>query len=140
SDMPWAQDRLGPARLAGAYAWQRLLGAGARIVGGSDFPVEGVDPVRGGLYAALTRQDPGGQPPGGWLADQRMTLEQALRAVSADAAWAAFEDGWRGRAAVGQAADLTVLDRALGADPARTLGAARVDLTIVGGRVVHERP
>jgi predicted amidohydrolase YtcJ len=137
SDMPWAEARLGAARLAGAYAWRRLLDAGASLVGGSDFPVEKVEPIGGGLYAAVTRMDPAGQPPGGWLPDQRLSLDEAVRAFTAEAAWAAFEEAWRGHAAPGQVADLTVLDRDL--PDAAALLKAEVDLTIVGGRIVYER-
>jgi predicted amidohydrolase YtcJ len=139
SDMPWAESRLGRARLAGAYAWRRFLDAGVHIAGGSDFPVEDVDPIGGGLYAAVTRADHKGQPPGGWLPDQKLTLEEAVRAFSVDAAAAAFQEGWRGRIKVGQAADLTVLDRELGGSPGRALATARADLTIVAGGVRYER-
>jgi predicted amidohydrolase YtcJ len=139
SDMPWAEARLGRARLAGAYAWRRFLDAGVHIAGGSDFPVEDVDPIGGGLYAAVTRSDHKGQPPGGWLPDQKLTLEEAVRAFSVDAAAAAFQEGWRGRIKVGQAADLTVLDRELGGSPGRALASARADLTIVAGAVRYDR-
>ena len=77
SDMPWAGDRVGPARLAGAYAWRKVLNADGRLALGSDFPVESADP-RLGLYAAVTRQDLKGQPPGGWLPGERLTREEAL--------------------------------------------------------------
>ena len=85
SDMPWAERRVGKERIAGAYAWRRFLDSGARLALGSDFPVESVDP-RLGLYAAATRQDREGHPPGGWLADQRLTAAVALRGFTADAA------------------------------------------------------
>ncbi|MFP3648904.1 amidohydrolase family protein, partial [Paraburkholderia sp. SIMBA_054] len=78
SDMPWAEDRLGPQRILGAYAWQRLLHSGARLALGSDFPVESPDP-RLGLYAAVTRQDRSGQPPGGWQPEQKLSLAEAVR-------------------------------------------------------------
>src|SRR5262249_45080421 len=134
SDMPWAEARLGRARLACAYAWRRFLAAGVRLAAGSDFPVEGGGPGRGGLYAAVARTDALGKPAGGWLPDQRMTLDEAVAAFSATGAYAAFQEGWRGRAAVGQAADLTVLDRGLGGDVAAALRGARIALTMVGGR------
>lgn len=110
SDMGWAQDRVGPERILGAYAWRRMLGSGARLALGSDFPVEQVDP-RLGLYAAVTRQDRAGQPPGGWQPDQRLTAAEALRGFTADAAWAGHDEAQVGRLQPGLHADFVVLDR-----------------------------
>lgn len=110
SDMGWAQDRIGPERILGAYAWRRMLGSGARLALGSDFPVEQVDP-RLGLYAAVTRQDRAGQPPAGWQPDQRLTAAEALRGFTADAAWAGHDEAQVGRLQPGLRADFVVLDR-----------------------------
>ncbi|MBP7146292.1 MAG: amidohydrolase [Acidobacteria bacterium] len=110
SDRPWAGERLGPSRVAGAYAWGALLHAGAHLAFGSDFPVELPDP-RLGLYAAVTRQDLDGDPPGGWMPDQRLSLEQALAAFTSGAAWAAQQEGELGRLAPGYWCDLTVFER-----------------------------
>ncbi len=77
SDMRWIEKRIGPDRVAGAYAWQRFLKLGIPVANGSDFPVEEPNPMLG-LYAAITRQDREGNPPGGWTPEQRMTREQAL--------------------------------------------------------------
>ena len=96
SDMPWAESRIGAQRLEGAYAWQRFLRAHVRIALGSDFPVESPDP-RLGLYAAVTRQDLTGFPPGGWMASQRLTPAEALRGFTSDAAWAGFMEREVGR-------------------------------------------
>jgi predicted amidohydrolase YtcJ len=134
SDMPWAEQRVGAQRIRGAYAWRQILAAGGRIVGGSDFPVEDVPP-RLGLYAAVTRQDASGQPPGGWYPEERLTLEEAVRIFTVEPAYASFAEHRRGRVAVGLDADLTVFDRALVADA--SLLQTEVELTIVGGRVVH---
>jgi len=109
SDMPWAEARIGPERLAGAYAWRRFLAAGVRLALGSDFPVESPDP-RLGLYAAVTRQDLAGRPPGGWLPEQRLSPAEALRGFTVDAAWAAFMEQEVGRLAPGLRADFVVLD------------------------------
>jgi predicted amidohydrolase YtcJ len=125
---------VGAQRILGAYAWRKILDAGGRIVAGSDFPVEGVPP-RLGLYAAVTRQDPQGQPEGGWYPAERLTLEEAVRIFTVEPAYAAFAEHRRGRLAVGQDADLTVFDRALAADA--SLLETEVEMTIVGGRVVH---
>lgn len=136
SDMPWAEARLGPARLRGAYAWRSILATGAHVAFGSDFPVEETSPLLG-VYAAVTRQDASGNPPGGWLSDERLSLAEALRLFTVEPAYAAFAEAHRGRLAAGFVADLTVFDRPLPAD--RGLLETKVDLVIVGGRVVRER-
>jgi predicted amidohydrolase YtcJ len=136
SDMPWAEARLGPERIVGAYAWRSIAKAGGFIVAGSDFPVEDVAPL-GGVFAAVTRTDAKGQPAGGWYPDQRLTLDEALAAFTAAPARAGFVEDHRGRMAPGMVADLTVYDRRLTADA--SLLATEVDLTIVGGEIVYER-
>ncbi|MFO1392481.1 MAG: amidohydrolase [Steroidobacteraceae bacterium] len=110
SDMPWARDRIGPQRLEGAYAWQRFRQARVRLALGSDFPVESPDP-RLGLYAAVTRQDLAGNPPGGWYPRQRLTRLEALQGFTTDAAWAGFMEHEVGHLAPGMRADFIVLDR-----------------------------
>jgi hypothetical protein len=109
SDMPWAEARVGPLRIPGAYAWRRFLQAHVRLALGSDFPVESADP-RLGLYAAVTRQDLAGFPPGGWLPDQRLTPTEALRGFTVDAAWAGFMEHEVGRLVPGLRADFVLLD------------------------------
>ncbi len=139
SDMPWAGDRLGPRRVAGAYAWRQLLRSGARIPGGSDFPVESENPFLG-LYAAITRQDPTGLPAGGWQPEERMTRMEALRAFTIDAAWAGFREDDLGSITVGKRADLVILARnPLEVDP-RDLLSMRPEAVIVEGRVVRALP
>ncbi|MCU0682497.1 MAG: amidohydrolase [Polyangiaceae bacterium] len=137
SDMPWASTRLGPQRLAGAYAWRSLLTSGAHLPAGSDAPVEAIDPVFG-LYSFVTRQDHEGKPPGGWLPAERLRLDEAARAFGEEAAFAAFEERWRGRAAEGMAADVTVFDRRLDEANPASIRDARVRLTIVGGKIAFE--
>ncbi|KRG39641.1 amidohydrolase [Stenotrophomonas pictorum JCM 9942] len=110
SDMGWAEQRVGPERIKGAYAWQRYLHSGARLALGSDFPVEQVDP-RLGLYAAVTRQDRDGQPPGGWQPEQRLSAAEALRGFTRDAAWAGHDEAEVGTLKRGLRADFVVLDR-----------------------------
>jgi len=138
SDMPWAGDRLGQARLAGAYAWRKVLDAGGRLALGSDFPVESADP-RLGLYAAVTRQDLQGNPPGGWLPGERLTREEALRGFTLDAAWSLFLDQEVGSLAVGKRADLVVFGRDPMTVPELEIPQAAVDYTVVEGRVVYQR-
>jgi predicted amidohydrolase YtcJ len=134
SDMPWAEKRVGPSRIEGAYAWKSLLRSGARLAGGSDFPVESEDP-RLGFYAAVTRQDRSGKPQGGWRPSERLSRAEALALFTSNAAWAVFEEKSRGRIAAGFEADLTVF----GADPMAVADSAipeiPVVLTMVGGRV-----
>ncbi len=136
SDMPWAEARLGPERIKGAYAWRRVLDAKGFIVAGSDFPVEDVAPLAG-IYAAVTRTDAQGQPAGGWYPDQKLTLDEAIFAFTAAPAVAGFVEDFRGHLAPGMVADLTVYDRPLVAD--HTLLEAHIDATIVGGELVYER-
>jgi predicted amidohydrolase YtcJ len=134
SDMPWAEARVGPARIAGAYAWRTLKRAGARLAGGSDFPVESENPLHG-FYAAVTRQDLRGQPSGGWRPAERLTRSEALALFTSDAAWAAFEEGSRGKIAPGFAADLTVFAKDPMTAPEGEIPTIPVVLTVVDGRV-----
>ncbi len=136
SDMPWAQERLGSERIAGAYAWRRLKNSGARLAGGSDFPVESENPLLG-FYAAVTRQDLDGKPPGGWRPQERLTRKEALALFTSDAAYAAFEEDRRGRIAPGFEADLTVFARDPMTVPEREIPRIPVVLTLVGGKVAY---
>jgi predicted amidohydrolase YtcJ len=125
SDKPWVEARLGKERLAGAYAWRRMLQAGVHLCLGSDFPVEEPS-LTAGLRAAVTR--------GGWTVDQKLTLDEAIAGYTTGAAYASFAETWRGRVAAGQAADLTVFDK-----PTATLLEAHPVMTIVAGRLVYEK-
>jgi predicted amidohydrolase YtcJ len=136
-DMRWAGDRLGPKRVAGAYAWRWFLDAGVPLAFGSDFPVEIVNPFYG-IYAGITRQDEKGLPAGGWLPGQKLTLEETLRGFTAGSAYAAFEESRLGVLKVGMKADLTVVDRDLfKVSPAEILK-TRVVMTVVDGEIVAE--
>ncbi len=139
SDMPWAPRRLGDARIAeGAYAWRKLIASGAALAHGSDFPVERPDPLLG-FYAAITRQDAHGQPPGGWAPDQRLTREEALHAMTRGAAFAAHAERDLGSIEPGKLADFVVLSRdIMQVEPHDVLSTAIVR-TVVGGRTVYER-
>lgn len=137
SDMPWAEDRVGPVRLQGAYAWQRFRDAGVRLALGSDFPVESPDP-RLGLYAAVTRQDRAGNPQGGWLPGQRLEPAQALQGFTADAAYAAGNEAQTGRLAPGLRADFVVLRQDPLAIDSGQLDDVEVLSTWVDGKAVYE--
>lgn len=136
SDMYWADDRLGPERLTEAYPWQSLIQTGAIIPNGSDAPVELPDPLAG-LYAAVTRQDQNGWPPGGWRPEERMTTTTAVKSFTEWPAYASFEEKHKGKIAPGYYADFTVLNKNLLAVPPEEILNANVTFTIVNGVVVY---
>jgi len=139
SDMRWAETRVGPQRAAGAYAWASLLRTGVPIAGGSDFTVESHNPFLG-VYAAITRQNADGEPPGGWHPEQRMTRQEVLRSFTLDAAYAAFEEDSKGSLEPGKLADFIVIDRdVMTCEPAQILN-TRVLQTVIGGEVVYRAP
>ncbi|WP_454831931.1 amidohydrolase [Pseudoxanthomonas wuyuanensis] len=137
SDMPWAQDRLGAQRIQGAYAWQRFLASGAKLALGSDFPVESPDP-RFGLYAAVTRQDREGRPPGGWLPGQKLSPSEALRGFTRDAAYAGRDETEVGQLAAGLRADFVILAQDPLSAPAQALDRLEILSTWVDGKPVFE--
>lgn len=138
SDMRWAEERVGTERLAGAYAWQRILDAGVHLALGSDFPVEPVNPWLG-IHAAVTRQDRDGNPEGGWLPDQRLSVDETLRGFTVDAAYAGFAENRVGTLEAGKYADFIVID----ADPYQVdpadLAGIKVLKTVVGGEEVYRK-
>lgn len=140
-DMPWAEARIGAERIKGAYAWRSLRRASARLVFNSDMPATDYN-IFYGLHSAVARQDKHGQPAGGWRPEERMTIEEAIRGWTSWAAYAAFAEQETGTIAPGRRADLTVLDidpfQIGEKDPSKLLG-GRVLVTVIGGRVVHER-
>jgi predicted amidohydrolase YtcJ len=137
-DGRWAWKRLDSPRLAGTYAFRTLLDTGARPAFGSDWTVAPLDPIWG-LYAAVTRRTLDDRNPGGWLPEQKITLEEALRAYTWGVAYAGFRDDRIGVLRPGMLADLVLLDRDLFRVAPETIHEARVRATIVGGRVVFER-
>jgi predicted amidohydrolase YtcJ len=138
SDMPWAQARVGPERIQGAYAYESLARAGAKTAGGSDFPVESENPMLG-LFAAVARRDADGKPAGGWRPEEKLSRAEAVALFTTGAAWAAFEEKSRGRIAEGFDADFTILS----GDPLRVaedrIPGLETVATVVGGRVVYAR-
>lgn len=137
SDMYWAEDRVGANRLDGAYAWRSFLEEGVVLAFGSDFPVEQVNPLLG-FHAAVTRQDATGWPEGGWLPDQRVTREEALRAFTIDAAYAAFQEHELGSLEPGKQADFVILSRDIMTVPAAEILETRVVATYLGGEAVYQ--
>lgn len=139
SDMPWAEERLGPKRIEGGYAWRSVLDSGIPVAFGSDFPVEAVSPFLG-LHAAVTRQDLKGHPPGGWTPAEKISIREAIHGFTEGAAFAAFAEDRRGRIEPGMQADFVVLDRnLLEIDPSE-IPDTRVLYTVSGGEIVYENP
>ena len=138
SDMYWVGKRLGPTRTLGAYAWRSLLESGVVIPNGSDFPVEAVNPLIS-FHAAIARQDARDWPAGGWLPEQRMTREEALKSMTLWPAYAGFQEGELGSLSVGKRADFVILDRDIMRVPAELVLGTRVRSTWLGGREVYRQ-
>lgn len=139
SDKNMAGDRLGVQRLRGAYAWQKFLEQGTIIASGSDFPVEHANPFYG-LHAAVTRQDQDNRPVGGWLPKEKMTLVQALRSFTLDAAYAAHQDTRLGSLETGKRADFILVDRDIFDVDPEALWQTQVLETWVGGVRRYSHP
>lgn len=137
SDLPWASQRLGEARvLEGAYVWQKLKRSGAVLINGTDAPVEDVDPIRS-YYASVTRQSETGVPQGGYQPDQKLTRLEALKSYTKDAYWGSFAEANGGVIAPGKWADLTVLSLDILSVPDPEILKTRVLYTIVNGKVAY---
>jgi len=137
-DGRWAEERIGPERCADAFVFRSLLDRGVRLAFGSDWPVAPLDPLLG-IDAAVHRLTLGGRYPGGWHPEQRIGVAEALRAFTADAAYAIFRESDLGALEVGKLADLVVLSRDI-TDPANqdAIAETRVELTMLGGRVIYD--
>jgi len=142
-DMRWMEERIGPERSKGAYAFKTLLANGAALSFGSDWPGTSAALYHMHpkylIYAAVTRQTLNGTPEGGWFPEERITVEQALRAYTINNAAAAFEGGRRGTLAAGKLADITVFDRNMMRIAPADILKTEVTHTVVGGRVVYAR-
>jgi len=137
SDMNMAEDRVGPDRIRGAYAWQTFLNQGTVIAGGSDFPVEDVNPFYG-LYSSVTRQDHDGMPEGGWYSEHRMSRVETLRSFTLDAAYAAHQENQLGTLEPGKWADFIVIDRDFFTVDASEIWQTEVLQTWVAGEKVFD--
>lgn len=137
SDMNMAEDRVGPDRILGGYAWRRLLDSGAVIASGSDFPVELSNPFHG-LYAAVTRQGRDGEPEDGWFADQVLTRGEALHSFTLAAAYSAHQENRVGSLEPGKWADFIIIDRDYFTIPASQIDDIIVLQTWVGGEKVYD--
>ena len=137
SDMAWVEKRVGPERIKGAYAWRSLLATGVHLPLSSDFPGEAVNPFYG-IYAAVTRQDPNGNPRDGWNPEQRLTLSEALRGYTIEAAFAEFEEKIKGSIEKGKLADLTIIRQDIGGLKPKEILSIKVLKTFVSGKLVYE--
>ncbi len=137
-DGRWAERVIGARRSETTYAFRSLLDSGARLAFGSDWFVAPPTPLEG-VYAAVTRRTLDGAHPDGWVPQQKITIEESLRAYTIGAAYAGFQEGSLGSLAPGKLADLVIVDRDLFNTPPTEIGEAKVVMTIVGGRVVYER-
>lgn len=136
SDMRWAEKRLGPDRIAGAYAWQRFWKMGIPIANGSDFPVEDPNPLWG-FYSSFTRQDHTGFPAGGWTPNEKLTREQALESFTLVPARAAFEEKVKGSLTPGKLADFVILERDIMTVEPKAILDTKVRMTVLGGKIVY---
>jgi predicted amidohydrolase YtcJ len=138
SDMYWAGNRLGQGRLLGAYAWRSLLNTGIVIPNGSDAPVEAINPLLS-FHSAVARQDAENWPAGGWMNEQRMTREEALKSMTIWPAFAGFQEGTMGSLAPGKLADFVILDRDIMTVADRDILGTSVVATYISGKAVYER-
>jgi predicted amidohydrolase YtcJ len=139
SDRPWAIERLGEKRIKeGAYMWQALLKSGAKIVNGTDAPVEPVNPIPS-FYASVTRKTLAGEPEGGYEPEEKMTRQQALRSYTLDAAYGAFEESIKGSIAPGKLADFVIFTKDIMTIDEPEILTTKVSMTIMGGKIVYSR-
>ena len=136
SDMNMAEDRVGPDRIEGGYAWKTFLEQGTVVASGSDFPVEDVNPFYG-LYSAITRQDHQGNPEGGWHPDEALSRENALRSFTIDAAYAGHQEEILGTLEDGKWADFILIDRDIMDVPREEIWQTKVLETWVAGEQVY---
>jgi predicted amidohydrolase YtcJ len=139
SDRPWAIERLGEKRIVeGAYMWQALVKSGARIVNGTDAPVEPLNPIPS-FYASVTRKTLKGDPPGGYEPAQKLTREQALRSYTLDAAYGAFEENIKGSIEPGKLADFTIFSKDIMTIAEDEILKTEVSMVIVDGKVAYKK-
>ena len=137
TDMRWAEDRVGRDRIKGAYAWATMLKNGVRLAFGTDYDVEPISPFRG-LYACVTRERPEGGPKNGWEPQEKITLEDCIRAYTSGSAYAQFEEGKKGELKAGEHADFIILSNDLTKVSPSQYSNTNVLRTVIGGRTVYQ--
>jgi len=135
-DGRWAEAVIGHERSKTTYAFRSFIDAGTHLAFGSDWDVAPPTPIEG-IYAAVTRRTLDGKHPGGWIPEQKITVEEALRAYTIGAAYASFDDKRKGSLVKGKLADFVIIDRDLTKIPPEQIRDAKVQMTVVGGRVVY---
>ena len=138
TDKRFAEKRIGLERCRGAYAWRRLLDTGAKIAFGTDYGVEPLDPLEG-LYAAVTRKDRAGEPGDGWFPDQKLSMEEAIELYTLGSAYSEFMEDRKGKIKENYLGDVVIYNNDLMTIPDDEIMSAKVDYTIVGGKVVYKR-
>ena len=138
TDKRFCEKRIGVKRSKNAYAWRSLLDAGAKIAFGTDYSVEPLDPMEG-LYAAVTRKDRIGEEGDGWFPEQKLTMEEAIELYTLGAAYAQFMEDRKGMIKKGYLGDVVIVNQDLMTIPEEEIMKTKVDVTIVGGKVVFER-
>ena len=137
SDMPWAETRVGPERIKGAYAWRSFLNSGTHLTLNSDFPGETLNPFHG-MYAAETRQSPDGKPEGGWYPEQCLTRDEVLKAYTVEAAYSGFQEDYLGKLAPDFMADFIILSDDILTISSQDLLSLRVEQTYLSGELVYD--
>jgi len=138
NDMRWAEQRLGPERSKGAYAWNSLQKAGATLAFGTDYPVESINPLRG-IYACVTREAVGGGPPGGWIPQEKLPVDDCIAAYTKGSAYAEFMDGKKGELKPGEFADFVILSQDLTRISPKDILKTEVLQTVAGGQTVYRK-
>ena len=138
SDKRWAGERLGEYRVLGAYSWHTFMAYGVHVPFGTDYPVEPINPYLG-LYAAVTRQSTEGDPFGGWIPQEKISMADAIRCYTAESAYATFEENVKGQIAVGMLADFVVHSKDLFTIEPKEILNAEATMTILGGKIVYEK-
>jgi hypothetical protein len=137
-DGRWAEKRIGAQRLKGTYAFRTLLDRGVRLAFGTDWDVAPLDPMQS-LYAAVTRATLDGKNPQGWVPEQKISLAEAVEAYTMGSAYAEFQEKEKGSITAGKLADLVLLSEDIFAIAPEAIRKVKVDVTIVGGRIVYQR-
>jgi predicted amidohydrolase YtcJ len=138
-DMHFAESRMGPERLKYAYIWSDLLDLGVVVATGTDYSVSPYNPFYT-LHAAITRQDRDNNPPGGWIPEQALTREEALRAATMAGAYVMFAEDILGSIEVGKLADFVVIPVDYMTIPAEDIWKIKPEMTVIGGEIVYTRP
>jgi len=135
-DGRWAETKIGPARARTTYAFNSLWRAGATLAFGSDWTVAPMSPVLG-IYAAVTRRTLDGKNPGGWIPEERISVEEAVRAYTLNGAYVEFAETAKGTIEAGKLADLVVLDRDIFTIPPEAIAGVQVRMTVFDGKIIH---